>query len=288
MRWQTIGQAWRAGRDRLAKAGVDSAARDAQVLMQHALGVDQTGLILREPDPMPEAAAQRFDASIARRARHEPVARILGYKEFYGLNFGLNGATLVPRPETEMLVDFALARLQAESGVRVLDLGTGSGCILLALLANLPDGATGVGIDLCADAVDRARENAYALGVAERADIREGFWFNALADDERFDLIVSNPPYIATEVIDTLAREVRAFDPALALDGGADGLAPYRILTAHAGGFLRPGGAVAFEIGFDQGAAVARLLREAGFADVEIKRDLAGHARMAVARIDGL
>ncbi|MCD7061237.1 peptide chain release factor N(5)-glutamine methyltransferase [Pelagibacterium xiamenense] len=279
----TIGQAWRAGRDRLSAAGLESPARDAQVLMRHVLGIDQTRLILSEPDPIPAEAAQRFDDLIARRTAREPVARIVGRQEFYGLSFGLNAATLVPRPETEMLVDFGIERLKDKPGARVLDLGTGTGCILLALLANLP-GAVGVGIDLAEAAATQARENALALDVSGRAAIRTGAWFAPVADGELFDLIVSNPPYIATAILRTLEKDVRDYDPALALDGGEDGLGPYRILAAEAGRFLEPGGAVALEIGFDQGAAVTGLLQEAGFVDVTVERDLAGHDRMVTAR----
>ncbi|WP_404401782.1 peptide chain release factor N(5)-glutamine methyltransferase [Pelagibacterium halotolerans] len=279
----TIGQTWRAGRDTLSSAGLESAARDAQVLMRHVLGIDQTRLILSEPDPISAEAAQRFDALIARRMAREPVARILGRQEFYGLSFGLNAATLVPRPETEMLVDFGIARLKDKPGARVLDLGAGTGCILLALLDTLP-GASGVGIDLAGDAVRQAGDNARTLGLSGRAEFREGAWFAPVSDDERFDLIVSNPPYIATDVLGTLDKDVRDFDPTLALDGGEDGLAPYRILAAQAGRFMNPAGALALEIGFDQGAAVTQLLHEAGFGDVTVERDLAGHNRMVTAQ----
>lgn len=275
----TIGQAWRVLRDRFAAAGLPNCALDARLLTRHVLGLDETGLILAERDPISEHDHAALDALAARRLGREPVARILGVQEFYGLPFALNGATLVPRPETELLVDFGLAVLRERMAVRLLDLGTGTGCIALALLANLPD-ARGLDIDLAPQALAQARDNADRLGLADRFEARQGDWFGPLAAGEKFDLIVSNPPYIASPVLAGLAPEVLDHDPALALDGGPDGLAPYRVIAASAGAVLAPGGALALEIGFDQGAAVAALLVDAGLARVEVARDLAGHDRM--------
>ena len=209
----------------------------------------------------------------------EPVARILGEKEFYGLAFGLDAATLEPRPDTELLVDLALAALPA--GGRLLDLGTGTGCIPVAILANRPD-ASGVATDLDAAALEMARRNAERHGVGPRLTLLRGDWFGALdpAHGAGFDLIVSNPPYIASAVIETLAPEVRDHDPRLALDGGADGLAPYRVIAAQAAGWLRPGGRVLVEIGFDQGPEVAGLFAARGFGRIGVHKDLAGLDRV--------
>ena len=208
----------------------------------------------------------------------ESVARIVGEKEFYGLAFGLNAATLEPRPDTELLVDLAIEVLP--KGGRLLDLGTGTGCIPIAVLANRPD-ATALASDLDPDALAMARRNAERHGLGWRLDLAQGDWFAALGGrDERFDLIVSNPPYIASTVIETLRPEVRRFDPRLALDGGADGIAPYRIIAAESGRFLKPGGQVLVEIGFDQGEAVSALFAAHGFGEIGVHRDLNGLDRV--------
>lgn len=275
---RTLGQTWRALRDRFEAAGIPTAALDARLLVRHVLGLDQTGLIAREAEPWLAERGPALDALAARRLTGEPVARILGVQEFYGLPFGVNAATLVPRPETEMLVDFGLGRLRDHPAPRILDLGTGTGCIVLALLANLSR-ASGIGIDLSAEALDQARANAESLGVADRFEALAGHWFAPLTGGG-FDLIVSNPPYIATGVIKTLAPGVRDFDPMAALDGGPDGLAPYRIIASEAMAYLKPGGALALEIGHDQGHMVKALLKAAGFTDIGVASDLAGHDRM--------
>jgi release factor glutamine methyltransferase len=234
-----------------------------------------------------------------RRMSGESVARIIGEREFYGLAFGLNEATLEPRPDTELLVDFAIAALP--SGGHLLDLGTGTGCIPIAVLANRQD-ATAMATDLSGEALEMARRNAERHGVEDRLEFCRGDWFGALmgsgeaphpalrADlspkgrgDMEFDLMVSNPPYIATEVITTLDAEVKAFDPMLALDGGPDGLAPYRIIAAEGSRYLRPGGQVMVEIGYDQGEAVAGLFDRAGFSGIEVRKDLAGLDRVVIA-----
>lgn len=274
----TRGQLWRQGRDRLAAKAIDTAALDARVLLQFSLGLTQTQLIASETDPVSEGDIATYDALILRRLAHEPVARIRGVQEFYGLEFGLNAATLIPRPETEMLVDFGIDRLKAHPAPNLLDLGAGTGCIGLSLLDNLPK-ASGTGIDLDPDAVRQMAENARYLGLDGRYTALEGNWFSPVSG-AFFDLIVSNPPYITPDVIEGLAPEVALYDPRLALDGGPDGLAPYRIITDGALNHLNPGGTLAFEIGFDQGAAVAALLESAGFARVAVTKDLAGHDRM--------
>lgn len=279
----TRGQLWRSARDRLAGAGIETAALDARVLLGHYLGLDRTQLIASEAEPVGDADIAAYEALVARRLAREPVARIVGRQEFYGLDFGLNEATLIPRPETEMLVDFGIARLKGREGATILDLGTGTGCIVLSLLANLP-GTKGVGIDLSARALEQVRANTVALGLSSRFTALEGSWFGPVVD-QRFDLIVANPPYIASKTVAGLAPEVARFDPALALDGGEDGLEPYRVIAAGAADHLNPGGVLAVEIGFDQGAAVSRLLEDAGLSGVRVEKDLAGHDRMVVAAL---
>lgn len=278
----SIGRAWRALRDRFAAAGVPTSALDARLLTRHALGLDETGLIASEREPFPAPVEARLEAFAQRRLGGEPVARIVGKQEFYGLDFGLNAQTLIPRPETEMLVDFGVESLRGRREPAILDLGTGTGCIVLSLLANLP-GGRGIGIDIAQGALDQAQANAASLGLAQRFEGRLGDWFAPVAG-LRFDLIVSNPPYIASAVIDTLEPGVKAFDPMPALDGGPDGLDPYRIIAAQARNYLVPEGLIALEIGYDQGHMVTTLLQEAGFSEIIIAPDLAGHDRMVTAR----
>jgi release factor glutamine methyltransferase len=212
-----------------------------------------------------------------RRLTGESVARIIGHREFYGLEFRLNEATLEPRPDTELLVDLAIEALP--QGGRMLDLGTGSGCIPIAILANRPD-ANGMATDINSRALEQASENAELNGVGERLAFVQGDWFGALAGEERFDVITSNPPYIASAVVETLEAEVKDFDPRLALDGGPDGLGPYRIIAGEASQWLKPGGLVLLEIGYDQGEAVSEILLGAGFTQIAIHKDLAGLDRV--------
>ncbi|SDG12257.1 peptide chain release factor N(5)-glutamine methyltransferase [Pelagibacterium luteolum] len=279
---QTLGQAWRTLRDRLAACGIASAALDARLLVRHVLDLDEMQLIAREGDGFPQEKHAALEAVVVRREQGEPLARILGTQEFYGLSFGLNAATLIPRPETEMLVDHGLGALAHVPTPRILDLGTGTGCIALSLLANSPN-ATALGIDLAPEALVQARANATALGLSDRFEARQGDWFSSVGD-AKFDLIVSNPPYIASAVINTLEIGVRAYDPMGALDGGADGAEPYRIIANDAPGYLRPNGFLILEIGFDQAHIVSALLKAAGFSDIAVSRDLAGHDRMVSAR----
>lgn len=271
----------------LGRLGFASAALDAKLLTGHGLALGALELAMRENEPVDGAAAARVARLIQRRMTGESVARIIGEREFYGLAFGLNAATLEPRPETELLVDLALGALPA--GGRLLDLGTGTGCIPIAVLANQPD-ATAVAVDLSELALEAARGNAIRHGVGERLELRRGDWFEALEGGvgsrapgqrgDKFDLIVSNPPYITSDVVETLAPEVKDFDPRLALDGGPDGIAPYRIIAAEAANWLKPGGWVLVEIGHDQGAAVSALFLEVGFDDVVVHRDLNGLDRV--------
>ncbi len=215
-----------------------------------------------------------------RRLTGQSVARIIGEREFYGLAFTLNAATLEPRPDTELLVDMAIAALPP--GGRMLDLGTGTGCIPIAVLANRPD-ATAVAVDLSAEALAAARINAGRHGVAGRLALIEGNWLEPLEGEAGFHLIVSNPPYIASSVIPGLSAEVREFDPALALDGGPDGLAPYRIIAAQAPRHLVSPGRLLLEIGYDQGEAVTAILAGAGWQQIAVHKDLAGLDRVVSA-----
>lgn len=268
----------------LARQGFETAALDAKRLAGHALGLDALSLATRENDMLDVEQARRVAELIQRRMSGESVARIIGMREFYGLAFGLNDATLEPRPETELLVDLALAALP--DGGRLLDLGTGTGCIPIAVLAHRPD-ASGIATDLSPAALAMAGANARRHGVDAWLALRQGDWFGALGE-ENFDLIVSNPPYIVSAVIRTLAPEVKDFDPRLALDGGPDGLVPYRIIASQARYHLRPGGQVLVEIGHDQGESVAALFAAGGFGEIAVHKDLAGLDRVVSAHYLGV
>jgi len=277
-----IGQAWRVVRDRFRDADLDTPDLDARLLAQAAFGLDSLGLLREEQTMAPEDQLASLHAMADRRLAGEPVARILGHKEFYGLDFVLNDATLVPRPETELLVDLALDALKPVDAPLLLDLGTGSGCVAIAILAHLPQ-ARAVAVDLSPEALQQAHANAERLGVADRIDFRAGSWCAPLAASERFDVVVSNPPYVETEIIEDLAPEVAEHDPRLALDGGEDGLAAYRDIVGEIATHLKPGGLLLVEIGAEQGLQVSVLLSTAGLTGIDVKKDIAGLDRVVVA-----
>jgi release factor glutamine methyltransferase len=266
-----------------AEAGIENADLDARLILCAALAIDHAGLV-RDPDlHMGLDAATRLQCLVARRLAHEPVSRILGRREFWGLDFAVAPAVLDPRADTEILVEAALALLGARRAtpIRILDLGTGSGAILAALLSECPQ-ATGVGIDKSPTGAATAQSNLLRLGLGSRARIVCGNWTDALR--ARFDLVVSNPPYIARGEIAALSPTVRNYDPHLALDGGEDGLECHRALAARAADVLEPAGAVAVECGSGQAQAVAALWLRHGFTHMAITRDLAGHERIITAR----
>lgn len=265
-------------------AGLDSAALDARVLTCAALGIDHAGL-LRDPDlPLGEAAS-RLAAFAKRRLAREPVSRILGQREFFGETYAVDPAVLDPRPDTETLVEAVLAALgpRANEALRLLDLGTGSGAILGALLGQLPR-AIGFGVDLSPAAGAVARRNLDALGLSGRAFILAGHWLAPISG--RFDVIVSNPPYIEAEEMAGLDPEVRLYDPRLALDGGADGLEAYRAIASAVAPHLAPRGILAFELGADQATAVESILRSCGLEPIGRRRDLAGRDRVVLAGLE--
>lgn len=282
---QTIESIRRALTARFEAAGIDSAALEARMLTGAVLGLDLTGLIAQGLRRLDEDDAARLDALARRRLAGEPLARILGTKEFWGLPLKLSADTLVPRADTETVVEAALGVLRAEGRtqepLRIADLGTGSGAILLALLTELP-AATGLGTDLSAAAIDTARTNAQGVGLAPRARFLVSDYGDGLSGP--FDLIVSNPPYIRSADIPALAPEVRDHDPHLALDGGLDGLDAYRRIAPQAAALLADGGLLVLEIGQDQGGAVSRLVTAAGLTVMgSVRADLAGIGRAVVA-----
>ncbi|CAN7596115.1 peptide chain release factor N(5)-glutamine methyltransferase [Devosia sp. LjRoot16] len=280
-----MGAAWRGIRDLFRKAGIDTAELDARLFAEAAFEMDRLELVNREREAVPAKQLKTLEAFAARRLKGEPVVRILGEKEFWGLSFKLNAATLVPRPETELLVERGLEVIGALDRPRILDLGTGTGCIPISLLTEYSD-VTAVAVDLSAEALEMARFNANRHGVGSRFTTLKGSWFDPLEPGERFDLITSNPPYIESGVIAGLMPEVREHDPRLALDGGPDGLAAYRAIAAEAGLFLAAEGVLLLEIGSGQGHTVSDIFVGAGFAEVEVAPDLAGLDRMVVARLN--
>lgn len=266
-------------------AGIGSDALDARLLLTVALEADATTLLANPDVPLRAGEAERLAALASRRLAREPVTRILGEAEFWGLPFRLSPETLVPRPDTEAVVEAALDAVRTSGRAHsILDLGTGSGCILVALLSELPDG-WGIGIDRAPRALATATANAAANGVAPRAAFVAADWTSSLSG--RFGLIVSNPPYIRAGEIPLLAPEVARFDPLAALDGGDDGLDAYRAILSDAARLLTPGGRVVLELGHDQADSVGGIADDNGFVVHEIRADLGGHRRALVLARDG-
>ena len=239
-------------------------------------------LVRREREPISVDAAKRLEAFAQRRLIGEPVSRIIGEKEFWSLRFAINEATLVPRPDTETLVAEAISFLETRKSQRFLDLGTGSGAIAVSIAVGLSR-ATGIATDISTASIEAARINAERHGVAGRLEFRQGSWWQAVPHTEIFDLIVSNPPYIATAAIEELAPEVKVFDPKAALDGGWDGVEAYRAIAAQAARRLYRGGAIMLEIGFNQADVVQKMFLRAGFGAAEIIKDLGGLDRVVLA-----
>ncbi|MBM6579753.1 peptide chain release factor N(5)-glutamine methyltransferase [Microvirga sp. BT689] len=274
---KTRAEALKELRRTLSEAGFETAALDARLLLLEALGISATDLVSQPDTPLKPEQADTLAAFARRRLNHEPVARILGGREFWGLPFRLSPETLVPRPDTETLVETALALLpDRQAPLRIVDFGTGSGCILVALLHELPS-ATGLGIDLSFGALVTARANAIDNRVSRRCHFALSRWADAVSGS--FDLIVSNPPYIASEVIPTLDEEVREHDPLLALDGGPDGLEPYRVILREAGRLLAPQGLLVVEIGYDQAEALSSLAGVHGLEILRTAHDLSDNPR---------
>jgi len=278
----TRAQALKDLRRTLSEAGFETAALDARLLLLSVLNVSAMELITHPDVPLTQDEAARLDDFTRRRLAHEPVARIVGEREFWGLPFALSPETLVPRPDTETVVETVLDLLpDRQAPLLMADFGTGSGCLLVALLHELPQ-ATGLGIDLSFGALETARRNAWANGVGPRSLFALSHWADGISG--RFDLIVSNPPYIASSVIPTLDREVREHDPNLALDGGPDGLEPYRVLLRESRRLLVPGGLLAVEIGYDQAEELKSLAAANGLEIVRIAHDLSDNPRCVAMR----
>jgi release factor glutamine methyltransferase len=283
----TFGKAFAKTAGLLRRAGIDTPELDARLLLCHAARLTHEAYIARAGGELGGAAATRLELLIARRLGREPVSRIIGTREFYGRGFLVDRHALDPRPDTETLIEAALdlvdRRGSRHRSLNLLDLGIGTGCILITLLAELPK-ARGLGTDLSGAALDLAAANAVRLGVTDRASFVVADWLDGV--DGSFDLIVSNPPYIASAEIAGLPEEVSGHDPRLALDGGPDGLAAYRRIAASARQVLAPNGKILVEIGSSQAEQVAEIFAKAGLTldrDGAIRRDLAGRARLVMA-----
>lgn len=257
---------------------------DAELLLRGLTGLSRADLLATADEPVDRGAVAAFMAAVARRERHEPVQYILGKAAFWRDEFVVNPAVLIPRPDTEILVEAVAARMRDVETPRLLDIGTGSGCIALSLLREHPR-ARALAVDVSEAALEVARGNALSLGLETRIDFLLSRWLDAVPEDASFDAMVSNPPYVATAERSSLSAEVREFEPALALFAEeGDGLSSYRAIVGGVGKRLRVRGLLAFEVGLGQAGRVADLLRDDGFARVETVNDLAGIARVVLAR----
>ena len=266
--------------DTLNKSGFAEAESDSRLIFEYIAGIDRVKLTLDGDMELEPDVEEKLKEALDKRLTHMPVQYITGYQNFMGLEFKVTKDVLIPRMDTETLVEEVL-RLGL-SNVRVLDLCTGSGCILLSILKYVY-GSSGVGVDISDGALGVAKANSEALGID--ATFIKSDMFENIPKDERFDIVVSNPPYIRSDVIGTLMSEVRDYEPLLALDGSEDGLKFYRIIADRAPEYLNNGGMLFLEIGYDQGAEVSALLSAAGFMDVEVIKDLSGLDRVVSGRI---
>jgi release factor glutamine methyltransferase len=255
-------------------------ALDARLLMCHAMKTSQEEFLLQQHDKLQPLIVEAIEVMAVQREQGKPVAKILGYREFYGRHFITTNDTLDPRPDSETLIEAVLKQIKPDQPCHILDLGTGTGCLLITLLCERPD-ATGVAVDSSPPALTVARKNAYALGVMDRIQFVESDWTQKL--DGLFDIVVSNPPYIATHEIDGLAVDVKQYDPMAALDGGPDGLESYRLIIGDLSRILKPGGLAAFEVGHTQAHQVGELLTTYRFKNVTFAKDIAGIDRVVLA-----
>lgn len=271
-------EAFLMGMQKLKEAEIGEAQLDARLLLEEVCGTDHNTLLCHGDREVSEAEEEQYRKALEQRAVHVPLQHLLGYQDFMGLRFQVNEYVLIPRQDTEILVEEAMRYLH--DGMRILDLCTGSGCILLSLLHYSND-CEGVGVDISKEALQVAVQNAELLGI--RADFLKSDLYEKVTG--KFDLLVSNPPYIERAIIPTLMEEVREYDPYIALDGGEDGLDFYRRIIGGAQDYLKRGGQILMEIGSGQAKAVSELLREAGFKEIDVCRDFAGLDRVVSGRL---
>jgi release factor glutamine methyltransferase len=274
----TLVKAWTRARERLKSAGVDSPAIDARLLLEAAAGVTRSQIVLDPYRTLTPQQCETFEGYLERRASREPISHILGRKGFWKIMLAVTKDVLTPRPDTEVIVDSVLGAFDAHRRFTILDLGVGSGAILLSILAERPN-ARGLGVDISEEALAVARENAANLGLEAQVALLRGDWTDGLSD-QSFDVVVANPPYIASHELSSLDPEVRDHEPRLALDGGEDGLDAYRRLAPEILRVLKPDGVFAVEIGWNQSEAVEALFRAAGALDVRTRKDLANRDRV--------
>ena len=271
-------EAFLMGMQKLKEAEIGEAQLDARLLLEEVCGTDHNTLLCHGDREVSEAEEEQYRKALEQRAVHVPLQHLLGYQDFMGLRFQVNEYVLIPRQDTEILVEEAMRYLH--DGMRILDLCTGSGCILLSLLHYSND-CEGVGVDISQEALQVAAQNAELLGI--KADFLKSDLYEKVTG--KFDLLVSNPPYIERKVIPILMEEVREYDPYIALDGGEDGLDFYRRIIGGAQDYLKRGGQILMEIGSGQAQAVSELLREAGFKEIDVCRDFAGLDRVVSGRL---
>lgn len=287
----TINAALARAAEKLQQTGIESARLDSVVLLAHALGITREQIVFGLDNELDSKALLVFDALVARREKNEPIAYITGEKEFWSLDFYVTRDTLIPRPDSETLVEAALKQAQSHSNmwmsaqkqaksITILDIGTGTGCLLIALLSELPE-ARGIGVDISERALQVASANAKRHGMDSRTQFVQSHWCDAL--DGTFDLIISNPPYITKSAMATLMPDVLHYEPATALVAGIDGLDAYRALAPQVAARLNPKGAVVFEVGQGQAELVAEIMSAQGLEIQAIEKDLAGIARCVVA-----
>lgn len=279
------------GKEILEKAGIEEAGLDAWLLLEYETGKNRAYFYAHQEEKVSDETGDSYLKNIRLRAGHVPLQHITHQAFFMGSEFYVNEHVLIPRQDTENLVEEALAAAKAMENPRVLDMCTGSGCILLSFLME-KEGSTGTGVDVSREALKVAERNREALCLGGRAKFLESNLFGQLLlqkkdgkEQPEYDMLISNPPYIRTEEISGLMEEVRLHDPALALDGHEDGLYFYRRITREGKAFLKPGGWLLYEIGYDQGEEVSRIMREEGFSEVKIKKDLAGLDRVVLGRL---
>lgn len=278
----TFEQLRRSARNTLRAAGIESDDIDTKILMRTAFGMDTSELIANARRPAPRDGRAKFEIMLARRTQQEPISYIVGKQPFWSLDLMVTPDVLIPRPETEGVVEKALSIMRDVKNPVIVDVGTGSGAILVSLLYERKD-ATGIGLDISTKALDVARINAIETGVADRAKFVISDYLAAL--EERVSIVVSNPPYITDRAMDELSATVADYEPSLALRGGEDGLNAYRRIAGDLLRVLSPGGMIVFETGFNQGTTVAGLLTRHGFEDVCVQKDLAGHDRVVCGKL---
>jgi len=275
----TLGELYKAMKMTMSEAGILTAELDARLILNERCNIGWSEIIAK-PDYIMDAQDMVVIADdLAQRLNGRPLSKIYNKREFWGLEFEVSDDVLDPRPDTETIIDIALQRFSKNDDIRILDMGTGTGCLLIALLSEFPK-AQALGLDISVQALDVARRNAAKHGVDGRAKFMLSDWFSSLEGGDKFDLIVSNPPYIRESVIPDLEAEVRNFDPILALDGGADGLQAYKKIFSSLSLHLKPRGTALFEIGYDQRKEVMRLGRESRFSEINVHPDLAGQPRV--------